>query len=349
LGATGASQDSGLEMTVNLMTTESKVIVKDGFVPVIDLSTAKHISGRTAIAQAIRRACETSGFFTIVGHGVDQELIERVYRVSKTFFELPREEREKVAIRPGTQGLNLYGGSVTRSIGREAPPDLTEVFRSTVTGDLPTEKRAKLGTMDDPWAQINLWPQSPAEFKPTFLEYMRVMQRLAKDLMSLFALALDLEEHYFDQKIDHGISSLVANYYPPQLQPPLPGQLRKGAHTDWGILTILYQDDLGGLQVEQEGSGWHDIAFVPGSYVINLGDLMAFWTGGHWVSTMHRVTNPVTNRDKGRVSIPFFLYSNYDLKIEPLPQFSLGGKSERFKGSTTAGDWYRARLKATLS
>jgi isopenicillin N synthase-like dioxygenase len=334
-------------MSVSTTESQANAIVTAGFVPVIDLSSAHDAAGRAVLARAIRGACENSGFFTIIGHGVDQNLIDRIYRVSKTFFELPREEKEKVAIRPGTQGLNLFGGSVAKSIGGDAPPDLTEVFRSTVTGDLSPDERALLGTSSDPWAQINVWPQVPADFKQTFQEYMRVMQQLAANLMSLCALALGLDEDYFADKIDRGISSLVANYYPSQLKPPLPGQLRKGGHTDWGVLTILYQDATGGLQVEQEGHGWRDIPFVPGSYVINLGDLMAFWTGGHWVSTMHRVTNH--NKHQGRISVPFFLYPNHGLKIEPLLQFKSGGKSERFKGSTTAGDWYRAKLKATLS
>lgn len=323
--------------------------IADGYVPVIDLAAGTDKAGRAAVARAIGEACETSGFFAIVGHGIDQALIDRVYSTSKRFFELPRDEKSKVAIRPGAQGAYLAGGAVAKSIGKDTPPDLTELFRSTVTGDLPAETRAKLGPPSDPWAQVNQWPDSPAEFRATFHEYMGAMSGLARNLMQLFALALGLDEHYFDGKIDPGMSSLVANYYPPQLERPLPGQIRKGAHTDWGALTILYQDDKGGLQVEQEGHGWRDVPFIPGSYIINLGDLMAFWTGGHWVSTMHRVANPTESNAGGRVSIPFFLYPNHDLKIEPLLQLSPGRKDNRFMGSTTPGAWYHDKLKATLS
>jgi isopenicillin N synthase-like dioxygenase len=106
------------------------------------------------------------------------------------------------------------------------------------------------------------------------------MEELAHELMRLFALGLGLQEDFFDDKIDNDISKLSANYYYRQETAPLPGQLRKGEHTDWGSLTILYQDGVGGLQVLQEDHGWRDVSAILGTFVINLGDLMHTWTGG---------------------------------------------------------------------
>ncbi|WP_020673410.1 isopenicillin N synthase family dioxygenase [Amycolatopsis nigrescens] len=348
------------------------VTVLDGYVPVIDLSTANTEPGRAAVAAAIGHACENSGFFAVVGHGVAQELIDRMYAVTKEFFELPEEEKSKVVGGPGTGGLRYSAGSAAKSIGLDAPPDLCEIFTSNVLGDHSAEHRAKFGDDSAPWTRANVWPDQPEEFTGTWLEYLRAMEDLGKELMRLFALALALDEHFFDDKVDEHISTIVANFYYPQLKPPLPGQLRKGPHSDWGNLTILYQDDIGGLQVRQKGHGWRDVPFVPGSFVINIGDMMAFWTGGRWVSTVHQVLNPVEGHTNSRLSIPFFYLPNQDALIEPLPQnlaghphpidggmrkkprmppsqFSGTETAAEFTAATTPGRWYQEKMAATYS
>ncbi|GAA2428845.1 hypothetical protein GCM10010191_47520 [Actinomadura vinacea] len=168
---------------------------------------------------------------------------------------------------------------------------------------------------------------------------MTALHVLSADLLRLCARALGLNEDHFDDKFDRHVSSLVANYYYPQMDEPLPGQLRRGAHTDFGGLTVLYQqDNAGGLQVLQGENAWRDVRAIPGSFVINIGDLMALWTGGRWVSTMHRVVNPDRADTSSRLSIPFFFQPNHDAVVEPLPPLA-PAPDQQLPETVIAGEW----------
>jgi EmrB/QacA subfamily drug resistance transporter len=308
------------------------VAAHQGFVPVIDLSERNSPDGRRALAAAIGTACEKSGFFTIVGHGVPQALVDRMYATTKAFFELPDAQKDAVASRPGFSGFRRSGGTTAQSLDEKTPPDLCEAFGVHVTGELSEAERAKLGDYWASWKLANLWPSEPAEFAATWHEYTAVMTQLSGDLLHLFALALDLDEEFFDDRFDAHTSSLTANYYYPQLEAPLPGQLRRGPHTDFGALTVLYQqDNLGGLQVRSRSGEWCDVPAIPGSFVVNIGDLMALWTGGRWVSTLHRVVNPERGSRSSRLSIPFFCQPNHDAPIE--------------KADVTAGEWISTKMQ----
>lgn len=119
------------------------------------------------------------------------------------------------------------------------------------------------------------------------------MEKLADQVLRVFALALDLDEHHFDGKLKNPTSAMRAILYPAQLTPPEPGQLRAGAHTDTGTLTVLRGDDVpGGLQVRIRDGSWVDVHPEPDSFVCNIGDLMMRWTNDRWLSNMHRVANP---------------------------------------------------------
>ena len=303
-----------------------------GFVPVIDLSDRHSADGRRALAAAIGKACADSGFFTIVGHGVPQLLVDRMYATTKAFFELPDAEKDRVASRPGYSGFRRSGGTTAQSLDQKTPPDLCEAFGVHVTGELSDPERAQLGDYWASWKLANNWPNEPTDFRATWHEYMAVMAQLSGDLLHLFARALDLDEDFFDDKFDNHVSSLTANYYYPQLEPPLPGQLRRGPHTDFGVLTVLYQEDnLGGLQVRSRDGEWCDVPAVPGSFVVNIGDLMALWTGGRWVSTLHRVVNPERGSMSSRLSVPFFFQPNHDAPVEAL--------------DVTAGEWISTKMQ----
>ncbi|MFI1200450.1 isopenicillin N synthase family dioxygenase [Streptomyces sp. NPDC020883] len=318
-----------------------------GFVPVIDLSSKDTVQGRVAIPEAIDQACTNSGFFVIVGHGIPQDLIDRMFTVTKAFFQLPYEEKDRIAHRPGVSGYRRMGGTTALSLDQKTPPDLCEAFSAHVTGELSEEERKELGDQWATWTLANIWPAKPAGFRDVWQEYIGAVSDLAADLMCLFALALGLKEDFFDDKFDHHGSSVAANYYPPQLEPPLPGQLRRGPHTDFGSLTILYQeDDRGGLQVLQGKDNWRDVSAIPGSFVVNIGDLMALWTGGRWVSTMHRVINPEPGDTSSRVTIPFFYLPNHDATIEPLrPCAESPDTRQQFDTSVIAGQWMSRKLQ----
>ncbi|WP_327118470.1 isopenicillin N synthase family oxygenase [Nocardia sp. NBC_01730] len=322
------------------------VTVVDGYVPVIDISTRAEGIGRAALADAIGTACADSGFFVIVGHGVRPELIERMYSVTKEFFRLPDAEKNDVAHRPGVSGFRRFGGTTAQSLDQQTPPDLCEAFGVHVTGDMSEVERARLGDYSATWQLANAWPSVPTAFKDTWHEYMTTMADLSADLMRLFALALELEEEYFDDKFANHVSSLVANYYYPQVTEPLPGQLRRGAHTDFGGLTVLYQEDhLSGLQVLHGSDQWRDVRAIPGSFVVNIGDLMALWTGGRWVSTMHRVVNPEHGDISSRLSIPFFYQPNHDAIVEPLPSTAPTDGS----APVIAGKWIAEKMAKLFS
>ena len=168
----------------------------------------------------------------------------------------------------------------------------------------------------------NLWPTRPAPLRAVYTTYFRVMSDLARTLMRLFALALDQPETFFDDKIDKHISRLRVRNYPAPQEPPRPGQLRAGAHSDYGSLTILKTEDKpGGLQVCNKAGEWVDVPIVPDCFIVNLGDLMARWTNDTWVSTLHRVVNPpLAAADMSRrQSLVFFHNPNYDAVIECIP------------------------------
>ena len=230
-------------------------------VPVIDIGPflAGDAAGRKAIPQAIARACEGIGFFTIVEHGVDRDLILAATGAARQFFDLPSAEKTLVrspdaALSRGYRGMGNEGLAGTRA--DQTPPDLKEVFHLGPP-DFPhdayhTAQEARPHFVDD------VWPSSPAAFRPNLTAYYRAVERLGADIMRMFALALDLPEDFFADKIDCHISALRIINYPEQPRAPLPGQLRAGAHSDYGTLTILLgENQPGGLQVRRgQDNGW---------------------------------------------------------------------------------------------
>lgn len=148
------------------------------------------------------------------------------------------------------------------------------------------------------------WPKRPLHLQPAYLAYYKSLEELAAKLLRLFALALELPENWFDGKITRHRSAMRVLNYPELQSMPPPGQIRAGEHTDYGSLTILLQDLVGGLQVRDRQGNWVDVKPTPGSYVINLGDLMQRWTNDEWVSTLHRVIAPQSMAR--RQSIAFF-------------------------------------------
>jgi isopenicillin N synthase-like dioxygenase len=304
----------------------------DDFVPVIDLSEHGSVAGRAEIAAAIGRACEASGFFTVVGHGVPADLVDRMYTATKGFFTRPEAEKELSANRGvGVSGLRRPGGPY-------------EAFAAHVTGDLSDEEREKLGGYPATWKVANIWPDE--QFKATWYEYIDAMTGLSADIMRLFALALDLDEHFFDEKFDRHVSLLLANYYYPE---PAADALRREAHSDWGSLTVLYvADALGGLQVRRGEDDWLDVPATPGGFVVNIGDLMAFWTGGRWASTVHRVVNPEQDDAPARMSIPFFYLPNHDTSVEPMRPLGTN-TAEANLDRVTVGQWFSHKMQAVYN
>jgi isopenicillin N synthase-like dioxygenase len=294
-------------------------------VPVIDLGAARAggRADRLAAASAIDAACREIGFFAIRGHGIPDALVEDLRRRAHEFFALP--VAAKLAARhpvPGTnRGYHPVAGETLASANDvAAPPDLKEFFHVgpvDVSGDAYYTGPRGRGHFEP-----NLWPAVPAGFEPAAVAYYRAMSGLIVFLMRLAALALDVEEGFFDDKVDRSIGTMRLNYYPALAAPPEPGQLRASAHTDYGGFTILSGEDVpGGLQVRTREHRWIDVATSPTTFVVNIGDLLMRWTNDRWLSNLHRVVNPPAHAggSAARLSIAFFNHPNYDALIECLP------------------------------
>lgn len=273
-------------------------------VPVIDLAPCRAGDPQPVVA-AVRDACEQIGFLIVTGHGVPAEVVAQASASARAFFDLPHAEKERLPLTPQGAGYSpLQGESLARTLGQPAPADLKESLN--------------IGRDFD----ATPWPAQPLSLRPALTAYFTHMERLAAELLQVFALALALPAHYFADKINRSSSFLRVINYPPPAAPPEPGQLRAGAHTDYGTLTILRSENvLGGLQVRTRAGDWLDVAVPEGALVINLGDMMMRWTNDRWLSTLHRVVNPPVeawSRSR-RQSLAFFHNPNPDALIECLP------------------------------
>ncbi len=197
--------------------------------------------------------------------------------------------------------------------------------------------------------RANIWPQQPPDFQAHITDYYRAMEKLGQTLMAIFAIALDLPETYFNDKIDKHFSIFAAHHYPVPAMPPRPGQLRTGAHTDFGSLTIIACTDApGGLQVRMPDGEWCDVQPGAGELIVNLGDMMARWTNDRWRSTLHRVMNPPAEHaaTSRRLSLGYFMHPNYDAQIECLPGCCRPDERPLY-APTTAGRHIRDKIEAS--
>ena len=215
--------------------------------------------GKRRIAERVRDALETIGFFTIVGHGVPEAVVRDARDAAYEFFALPLAEKMRIP-RPSRVATRGYDPPANQSLaathGHDTPPDLQELF-GMGEFDLPDDPYYTEGYGKDFFAP-NRWPERPARMRPAFEAYYRALRGIGDELMRIFAIALRIDEHWFDDKIARSISYIRVNKYMAQPQAPLPGQLRAGAHTDYGTLTILYGEDRpGGLQVFSPEGEWN--------------------------------------------------------------------------------------------
>lgn len=323
--------------------------VFDDYVPVLDLSgVRKSCKGANAalLANAIAHVCEASGFFVIANHGVDHRVIDAAYAATREFFRLPaaaKEFCEASRADPLMRGFGRQGNlAAGDGSGDLALPDLSETFTINRLGEPQAAgmPEAPVTGIDSP----NIWPDIPG-FKEAYLAYYGEMEVLARKIMSLFAIGLELPSDWFDDYFTDHMTNLTSNYYPPQNTSALEGQLRKGVHSDWGALTILYQDsDIGGLQVLDRAQNWLTVPAITNTFVINIGDMMARWTNDKWVSTVHRVVNPPEDlRNTERYSIPFFFQPRFDAVIECIPTC---GRTKPKYPPTKSGDYLLGRLAA---
>jgi isopenicillin N synthase-like dioxygenase len=284
-----------------------KTEVEFANVPIVDVGDLVAGSpSRRAVADRLGQACRECGFFYAVGHGVDESLQARLRDLSREFFAKDTETKSRIRMALGGRAWRGYfrvGDELT-----SGKPDQKE-------GVYFGEERPK----DDPLVLAgtplfgpNLFPEEPEGFKEVVLEYMAELTRLGHRLMGGLALSLDLDESYFaDRCMGEPLTLFRIFNYPP---PSDPASWGVGEHTDYGLLTILLQDEVGGLEVKSR-SRWVPAPPVPGSFVCNIGDMLDRMTGGLFRSTPHRVRNPAA---RDRLSFPFFFDPNFFAHVRPI-------------------------------
>lgn len=272
-------------------------------------NNSETLRDRLTVAAQIGQACRENGFFYIVGHGVDEQLQQRLEQLSRQFFA--QDAETKLQIRMALGGKAWRGYFPVGDEFTSGKPDIKEgiYFGAELGQEHPLVKTGI------PMHGRNLFPDNMPLFRETVLDYMAAMTQLGHTLMVGIALSLGLEASFFADRYtsDPLILFRIFNYPPaPSLADDV--QWGVGEHTDYGVLTILKQDDSGGLQVKSR-SRWVVAPPVPGSFVCNIGDMLDRMTGGMYRSTPHRVKN-LAQRD--RLSFPFFFDPNFNVEVRPI-------------------------------
>lgn len=292
--------------------------------PLIDVSAlcGDEPVARQAEAALLRAACEQRGFLYIHRHGIDPALIERVFALTEAFFDLPLDA--KLALDKSLSPCNRgYEPLRAQTLEAGAPPDLKESFYigAEVAADDPRVLAGRFNTGP------NQWPEGLPGFRETMDDYFAAAHALGTRLVHGLGRSLGLPEGFFDAYLDDAAATLRLLHYPPQPADPAPGEKGCGEHTDFGGITLLLQDATGGLQVRDAAAGgWIDAPPVPGSFVVNLGDMFERWTNGRYRSTLHRVIN-VSGRE--RHSVPFFFTGNPSHVVACLPGCTAPGEAPR--------------------
>ncbi|CAM6094241.1 unnamed protein product [Calypogeia fissa] len=298
-------------------------------IPIIDIEPlvttrldVAHDIGNPKVINVVKEiddACKNVGFFYVKGHGVPPDLLDDVREVGREFFNLPREEKHQIIMNSasGYRGYQKLGENITKGI-----PDLHEAidYFKDWNGRFPESMSGH------PLLGQNKWPDKPLRFQPLLQEYLQVMQDLGKVIMRGVGLALNGSIGTFEgtRAGDPFWILRMIGY------PPIPDQniydVGCGEHTDYGLLTLVNQDDVRALQVKNQDGEWIWADPIPGTFVVNIGDMLKIWSNGIYQPTVHRVLN---NESMYRVSVPFFYEPNFEAVVEPLQTCvkRTGGKS----------------------
>jgi isopenicillin N synthase-like dioxygenase len=263
-----------------------------------------------SVAKQIDSACRDWGFFYIKGHPISAARIDSVLDHAHRFFALPAAEKLKIDI-TRTQHHRGYGAIATEQLDPSKPSDLKETFDMGL--HLPADHPEVLA--EKPLRGPNRHP-SISGWEALMEQHYVDMQALAQTLLRAMTLALGIERDFFDSRFNQPVSVLRMIHYPPRHTASSAEQQGAGAHTDYGCITLLYQDAAAGLQVRNVKGEWIDAPPIEGTFVVNLGDMMARWSNDRYLSTPHRVISPL---GMDRYSMPFFAEPHPDTVIECLP------------------------------
>ena len=311
--------------------------------PVVDVSRllAGESSRRHPEGSVIDGACREIGFFLITGHGIEPAASRAVDRAARELFHAPETVRRNAARRHPSEPRGYRGpGAIATasSVGLDTPKDLVEIFTIGRVDDRPTLRTLSALPSGARFYLPNIWPDLDG-FRDVWESYYRAMSDLAERLLAILATMLGQDPRYFAAAHRNHASTLVANYYPPVVDPAEnPAATRRGEHTDFGTITILTTDGVSGLEVKTRSGEWLPVPSVEDALVVNVGDLLEMWTGGEYVSSYHRVV--IEDPTRERLSVPFFHNPRSDAMVEPIAGVGAGTPPVR------AGEWILRKIDA---
>ena len=299
--------------------------------PIVDLAGFDR-EAFDRISAEIAAACRSVGFFYVVNHGVPPELMRSAFAESSTFFAQPIPKKAALAIEE-VGGNRGYSGLLHEALDPKAGADFKEAFNIGL--DLaPDDPEILSGA---PFRTLNVWPDQPG-FKTTLLAYFEACSALAKGLHRAFAKDLGLPLDFFKDKLDRPMATLRLLHYPAGS-----GEIGAGEHTDYGNITLLATDDVGGLEVRTRSGEWIVAPPISGAFVVNIGDCLMRWTNDVYVSTPHRVVN---RSGRERYSIAFFFDPNPEALVQAVPSCVPPGEAPRYP-PVLAADYLTMRLEAS--
>jgi isopenicillin N synthase-like dioxygenase len=314
-------------MSAEATTTETR-----SSIPVVDFGgfSSDDTVRRTTAAAPFREALEAVGFCYLRGHGVPAAVLEAIFAQSREFFALPLNQKN--AIRPSEVGNTIgYGGLAGQALEKGRPGDLKEIFQAADERNGPGRNR---------------WPEQLPAFRDAVLAFQAAALQTGAALMRAIALSLELPEGYFEQFYDRAETTVRLLHYPPLQDPPPPGQIRAGAHTDFGGLSLLFPGE-SGLEIQLPDGAWTGAPALPGAAIVNTGDLLERWSNGQFRSTLHRVVNPTGSyAQQDRYSVVLFYNPNSDAVITCLPPCQSAERPPRFP-PITAGEHILAKVRAS--
>lgn len=318
--------------------------------PIIDIQPFIEGSARLNVANQVIEACKEIGFLIIKGHQIDETVIKHAFNASKKFFDLPQNVKNKwhpkePSLQRGYHAFATRGLSYT--LGEETPPDLRETYFMGPIDD-HSKHFQNVITARKAYAP-NIIPDDEIDLGIPLAKLYRSFEDLSTILLKIFALGLDVHEDYFLKLIKRHFSILSSHNYPPITKVPKEGQLRTGAHTDFGAITILaIKGSESGLEVLMPNKRWLGVKPPDGCLVVNLGDMMNRWTNGLWKSTLHRVTNPrsLNSINSQRQTLGYFMHPDFDALIEVIPSCIARGTAAKF-APIKAGEHIAEKIRAS--
>ena len=292
------------------------------------------------LGAALGQAARDTGFFCVSHHGVDAALIGQVFAQSARFFSQNSSDKSALSIKH-TGNNRGYVALGEERLDAAKPGDVKEAFN--IGWDLPSDHPEVVARK--PFRGVNVWPdtESLPDFHTTMLAYFDACHQLGMQLHRALAHDLGVAENFFDDKLDQPLATLRLLHYPPRPDRFEPGQIGAGEHTDYGNITLLATDDSGGLEVRTRDGQWMSPPNLPGALICNIGDCLMRWTNEVYVSTPHRVVNPV---GRERYSVAFFLDPNPDAVVACLPGCISLNELAKYP-PTTGAAYLKARLDAT--